>query len=86
MANITDGGYMRYTLHVTNTDAFFALEEALDQYVMNTEDIEDELQEKSNDGDEKAAETLRRLDEARKMLDNVTAVLCSLAEPTQKAG
>jgi hypothetical protein len=67
--------------NITTTDQFFALEEALDQYVMNTEDIEDQLREQvADDGDEKAQETLRRLDAAREMLDKVTAVLCSLAE------
>lgn len=78
--NAADDVYMRYTLHVTNTDAFFALEEALDQFVMNTEDIEDELQEAADAGDEKAALTLRRLNEGRKLLADVTAKLCSLAD------
>lgn len=71
---------MRFVFNITTTDQFFALEEALDQYVMNTEDIEDQLREEAADGDEKAQETLRRLDAAREMLDKVTAVLCSLAE------
>jgi hypothetical protein len=72
---------VRFLFNVTTTDQFFALEEALDQYVMNTEDIEDQLREQvADDGDEKAQETLRRLDAAREMLDKVTAVLCSLAD------
>lgn len=76
---------MRFLFNITTTDQFFALEEALDQYVMNTEDIEDQLREEAADGDEKAQETLQRLDAAREMLDKVTAVLCSLAEGTNAA-
>lgn len=71
---------MLYTLRITNTDAFFALEEALDQFVMNTEDIEDELREDAADGDERAAEQLRRLDAGRKLLDEITGVLCAVAD------
>jgi hypothetical protein len=69
---------MLFTLRITDTDSFFALEEALDQFVMNTEDIEDDLRE---DDSEKSREMLRRLDAARKLLDTVTGVLCALAEP-----
>jgi hypothetical protein len=68
---------MLFTLRITDTDSFFALEEALDQFVMNTEDIEDELREK---GDEESLTMLRRLDAGRALLDRVTAVLCSLAD------
>lgn len=72
---------MLYTLHITDSDAFFALEEALDQFVMN---IEDELQEQADADDAQAAETLRRLDAGRKLLDQLTAVLCALADgPTE---
>lgn len=77
-----------FVLRITDTDSFFALEEALDQYVMNTEDIEDEL----HDGDARhtfgtveSEALLRRLDAARKMRDTLAAVLCSLAEPQKEA-
>jgi hypothetical protein len=75
---------MFFTLTVTNTDAFFALEEALDQCVMNNEDMEDEWHEDITSANEVKAEAarkhLRRLDEARTMLNKMTAVLCSLAD------
>lgn len=79
---------MLFTLRITSTDEFFALEEALDQYVMNTEDIEDELRDgdaRRSFGDEQADALLRRLDAARKLRDTITAVLCSLAEPQKEA-
>lgn len=69
---------MFYMLRITDTDTFFALEEALDQFVMNTEDIEDELREDAADGDTRATETLRRLEAGRKLRDQLTGVLCSL--------
>jgi hypothetical protein len=70
--------------------AFWALEEALDQYVMNTEcsDLVEEWQEQAKDPDDErcdqARENLLRLDAGRKLLNILTAALCAQAETTTR--
>jgi hypothetical protein len=57
-------------LAASDWTAFQAVYEALDQYISNTEEIEEELDE---DGQAK-------LDSAREMMAECDAVMCSLAD------